>query len=323
MDWRCRRRNGKRGVEAIAAMRRRLPLLALLLTLLALIAGPVAAGAVSPQVAGLQVALRAYGCYAGAIDGILGPATSAGVRRFQRRAGLAVDGKAGPATRRAFGPLGRPLFARRTLRRGTFGWDVSVLQFLLARRGALVPISGYFDARTERAVRGFQQARRLSTDGIAGPRTFAAFVDRAPKRSRAVVAGVTRTPSARVRALIDHWAAIYGVDRPLVRALAWMESGFQTNLTSSAGAWGVMQIIPPTWSYVEDVLLGRKVPRTTSGNIRVGIVFMRQLMREFGGDARSALAAWYQGPRSVRKRGPLRETKLFVDNVLALRERFV
>jgi hypothetical protein len=304
-------------------MWRRFPLLALVVTFLALIAGPVASGAVNPQVAGLQVALRAYGCYAGPIDGILGPATSSGVRRFQSRAGLPVDGKAGPATRRAFGPLGRPLFARRALRRGTFGWDVSVLQFLLARTGALVPISGYFDARTDRALRRFQQARRLSTDGIAGPRTFAAFVDRTPKHTRTVVAGVTRTPSARVRALIDHWASFYGVDRSLVRALAWMESGFQTNLTSSAGAWGVMQILPPTWSYVEDVLLGRKVPRTTSGNIRVGILFMRQLLREFRGDARTALAAWYQGPRSVRKRGPLRETKLFVDNVLALRQRFV
>jgi len=304
-------------------MWRRLPLLAFIVTFLALIASPVASGAVSPQVAGLQVALRAYGCYAGPIDGILGPKTSAGVRRFQRRAGLAVDGKAGPATRRAFGPLGRPLFARRTLHRGTFGWDVSVLQFLLARTGALVPISGYFDARTERALRGFQQARRLSSDGIAGPRTFAAFVDHGPRPSRAVAAGVTRTPSTRVRALIDHWAAIYGVDRPLARALAWMESGFQTNLTSSAGAWGVMQVLPPTWSYVEDILLGHKVPRTTSGNIRVGIVFMRQLLRQFGGDARTALAAWYQGPQSVRKRGPLRETMVFVNNVLALRQRFV
>lgn len=304
-------------------MWRRLPLLALFVLLLALIAGPVAAGAVSPQVAGLQVALRAYGCYAGRIDGILGPATSAGVRRFQRRAGLSVDGKAGPATRRAFGPLGRPLIARRTLSRGTVGWDVSVLQFLLSQAGAVVPVSGYFDAHTERAVRRFQEARGLSADGIAGPRTFAAFVDRAPKRTPAVVTGVTRTPSARVRAMIDYWAAFYGVDRPLARALAWMESGFQTNLTSSAGAWGVMQILPPTWSYVEDILLGSNVPHTTSGNIRVGIVFMRQLLREFRGDARTALAAWYQGPRSVRKRGPLRETKLFVANVMALRDRFV
>jgi soluble lytic murein transglycosylase-like protein len=133
------------------------------------------------------------------------------------------------------------------------------------------------------------------------------------------VKAVTTTPADRVRALLDYWASRYGVDRKLVRAVAWMESGYQTNLTSSAGAWGVMQILPVTWSYVETVLVGAKIPRTASGNIRVGVLFLRQLLREFGGDERRALAAWYQGPASVRKRGILRESKVFVANVLALK----
>jgi soluble lytic murein transglycosylase-like protein len=81
-----------------------------------------------------------------------------------------------------------------------------------------------------------------------------------------------------------------------------------------------MQILPDTWSYVETVLLGHKVPRTASGNIRVGVLYLRQLLREFGGDERKALAGWYQGPASVRKIGVLRETKVFVANVLALRD---
>src|SRR5437867_13177699 len=107
-------------------MRRTVCVVALLFALLP----PATASArVNPQIAGLQVALRAYGLYLGPIDGIAGSATVRGVRRFQRRVGLHVDGKAGTATRRAFGPLGRPLFGARTLRRGAFGWDVSVLQF--------------------------------------------------------------------------------------------------------------------------------------------------------------------------------------------------
>ena len=48
--------------------------------------------------------------------------------------------------------------------------------------------------------------------------------------------------------MLDSWAAHYGVDRRLVRAVVWMESGFQTDLTSLVGAWGVMQITPGTWS---------------------------------------------------------------------------
>ena len=296
-------------------MRRSLCLVAFVLLALP----PAASARVNPQVAGLQVALRAYGLYLGPIDGISGPATVGGVKRFQRRAGLRVDGKAGAATRRAFGPLGRPLFGTRTLRRGAFGWDVSVLQFLLARRGELVPIDGFFDAQTERALRRFQRARRLSIDGIAGDRTLAAFTQHAPQAIHPVLVWSV-TPATQVRALLDRWAARYGVDKKLVRAVAWMESGFQTNLTSAAGAWGVMQILPTTWSYVETVLLGHKVPRTISGNIRVGVLYLRQLLREFSGDQRKALAGWYQGPASVRKLGVLAETKVFVANVLALRD---
>jgi hypothetical protein len=292
----------------------------LFLVLSAAAPSTAAAAGVNPQTAGLQVALRAYGLYSGAIDGIAGPATRRGVAQFQRRVGLRPDGVAGPATRRAFGPLGRPLFGRRTLHRGIFGWDVSVLQFLLARRGELVPVSGYFDARTEHALRHFQRARNLAVDGIAGSRTLAAFRHRSPVAVHPVlVSSVSATPAAQVRALLDYWAGLYGVDRQLVRALAWMESGFQTNLTSKAGAWGVMQILPPTWLYVETVLLGgQKVPHTASGNIRVGVLFLRQLLREFNGSERLALAGWYQGPASVRRRGLLKETKRFVANVQAL-----
>jgi Putative peptidoglycan binding domain/Transglycosylase SLT domain len=299
-------------------MRRLVCLLVLLLLAAALPA--VASARVNPQVAGLQVALRAYGLYGGPIDGIRGPATVRGVRQFQRRVGLRVDGKVGPATRRAFGPLGRPLFGRRTLRRGAFGWDVAVLQFLLARGGQLAPVSGYFDRRTERALRRFQRARHLAADGIAGGRTLGAFTRRSPTAIHPVlVKSVTATPAAEVRGLLDYWASRYGVSTKLVRAVAWMESGYQTNLTSHAGAWGVMQILPPTWHYVENVLLGgQRVPRTASGNIRVGVLYLRQLLRQFHGRARLALGAWYQGPASVRARGLLPETKTFVANVLAL-----
>jgi peptidoglycan hydrolase-like protein with peptidoglycan-binding domain len=287
---------------------------------LALWLAPAAAARVDPQVAGLQVALRAFGVYGGPVDGIAGPATKRGVMRFQRRAGLAADGKAGPATRRAFGPLGRPLFGKRSMRQGLFGWDVAVLQFLLARRGELVPVDGYFDARTARAVRRFQRARRLAADGVAGSRTLAAFRRPAPTAVKPVlVKAVTTTPVDRVRSLLDYWAAHYGVDRKLVRAVAWMESGYQTNLTSAAGAWGVMQILPVTWNYVETVLIGADVPRTASGNIRIGVAYLRQLLREFGGNERKALAAWYQGPAAVRKKGILRESKIFIANVLALK----
>jgi hypothetical protein len=286
--------------------------------LAALLAGltlAAAAHAGNPQIAGLQVALRAYGLYNGPVDAIAGPKTVRATKAFQRRAGLPVDGRAGPATRRALGPLGTPFFGRRTLHRGQFGWDVSVLQYMLARRGQLVPVYGFFDRATERALRRYQRARKLAADGIAGPVTLSALGRRTPG-VRAV--RPAPAPAASVRTMLTNWAIAYKLDPTLVRALAWMESGFQPGLVSSAGARGVLQVLPSTRSYVQSVLIGFKVPNSTSGNIRIGVAYLRQLLREFHGNRTLALAAWYQGPFSVRKHGQLAETRLFVRNVLAL-----
>jgi hypothetical protein len=281
-----------------------------------------AALALNPQTAGLQVALRAYGLYGGAIDGIAGPKTVAATKAFQRRARLTVDGRAGPRTRRALGPLGSPLFGRRTLRAGRFGWDVSVLQFLLARRGAIVPVDGYFDGATARALRDYQRARRLQVDGIAGPRTMAALARGRPALTPTVVGGGPHSV-AEVRALLAYWSRVYGVDPGLVRALAWMESGYQPDVVSRSGARGVLQVLPSTREYVETVLLGRRAPSTVSGWIQVGVVFLRQLLREFDGNERLALAAWYQGPTGVRRDGVSPRSRAFVADVLALRSRGV
>jgi hypothetical protein len=291
-----------------------------LVALIALIALATALPAAArPGIAGLQVALRAQGLYTGAIDAVYGAATARGLRRFQRRTGLAADGRVGPATRHALGQLGRHSFGNRTLRRGATGWDVSVAQFLLTQAGQFLPVDGHFGPRTEAALRSFQRSHKLGADGIAGRRTLRAL---AHVRAKRFVRVSSLDPSADVPSLIDYWAARYRVDAALMHALAWMESGYQPHLTSSVGATGVMQILPTTWEYVESVLLRRKIPATVSGNIQVGVVLMRELLREFDSDSASALAAWYQGPASVRRHGRFRVTKMFVADVLALRRRF-
>lgn len=131
--------------------------------------------------AALQVALHARLLYHGPIDGVDGPATTAAVRRFQRRAGLAVDGVVGRQTRAALGRYGRHALGSRPLGRGAFGWDVAELQFQLAWHG--FP-SGSFDgrlgARTAAALWRFQRFAGLPTVGIAGPATIAALGTRRP-----------------------------------------------------------------------------------------------------------------------------------------------
>src|SRR5579862_637967 len=308
------------------------------------LAAAAPAYALNPHHAGLQVALRAQGLYLGPIDAIIGPRTLAAVKEFQHTHALPVTGLADARTRRQLGPLGRPLFGTRALRRGMFGWDVAVLQFLLDQHGESVPVNAYMDGPTVSGLRAYQRQLHIAPDGVAGPRTFAALglATRVPVRvvhltlSRYVVkpgdsltaiarrhkttlskivqlnkvdpakplligtdlrlpaavaapTAVAASDASTVRASLDAWAAHYGIDPSLARALAWMESGYNNTVVSSAGAEGIMQLLPSTWSYVETVLIGHAVQHDADGNIEVGLAYLHHLLRAFGGNERLAL----------------------------------
>jgi LysM repeat protein len=129
------------------------------------------------------------------------------------------------------------------------------------------------------------------------------------------------TSVASVRSLIDYWALHYGVSVHLVRALAWMESGYNNALVSSVGARGIMQLLPTTFKYVETSLIGHRVRHDASGNVRAGVAYLAHLLHAFHGDKRLALAGWYQGERAVRKHGLYKVSKTFVADVLSLEHR--
>lgn len=289
-------------------------LLCVAVATVAAIVAPTALAGRNPQVAGLQVALRAKGLYAGEIDAIRGPLTTQAVRDLQSAHHLRVTGHVGRHTRAALGALGRPLYGTRLLMRGQVGWDVAVLQYILVRRGIAVPVDGHFGPRTLRGVERFQRRAQLAADGVVGPQTRAALANRTGPPPRG-------TSLATVRFLLDHWSAHYGVNKHLVRGLAWMESGWNNRLVSSTGARGIMQIQPDTWRFVEDVLIGHHVPHGPSGNIHVGVAYLHHLLGDFHGNTRKALAGWYQGERAVREHGMYSETRVFVKNVLALAAR--
>ncbi len=118
-------------------------------------------------------------------------------------------------------------------------------------------------------------------------------------------------------------AAQYGVPASLANAIAHQESGFNNSMVSSTGARGVMQVMPDTFDYVDDVLgAGPQDPSSPQQNITAGVLYLRQLLREFGYDERSAVAAYYQGAASVRQRGMFADTQQYVANVMALKARY-
>jgi len=129
----------------------------------------------------------------------------------------------------------------------------------------------------------------------------------------------TRLDAAQIKAL----AAQHGAPGSLAAAIAWQESGFNNAAVSSANARGVMQIMPGTWDWVNRNLAPAPLdPASAADNVRAGSLYLASLLRDTGGDARMAAAAYYQGLASVRSRGMFEDTKRYVDNVFALQGRF-
>jgi len=130
----------------------------------------------------------------------------------------------------------------------------------------------------------------------------------------------TTSTSANVPALLSEYAQAYGLDPILVEALAWQESGWRQGVVSSAGAIGVMQILPSTADWLSTDVVGRPldVSNSVSDNIEAGVAYLRFLIDNTG-SVQMGVAAYYQGPGSLQQVGMLAETQQYVANIMAIR----
>ena len=236
--------------------------------------------------------------YHAALDGYFGPHLVSAVRAFQRRARLTVDGIAGP----------RP--SQRSSSTRACGTAPPRQVYVVRPGDSLTAIARRFGT----TMSASPASNRLDPTHVL---LVGARLEIPAPPARASLAAT----HADVQARLDVWAGRLGVSPDLVRALAWMESGYQPGVVSSVGARGVLQVLPETRSYVEEVLLGHPVPQTLDGDIEVGVLYLRHLLGQFDGDTRLALGAWYQGEAAVRQFGLFKVTKPFVEDVLALRSR--
>jgi soluble lytic murein transglycosylase-like protein len=114
------------------------------------------------------------------------------------------------------------------------------------------------------------------------------------------------------RAIAYH-AKQNGVDPFLVAAMIRVESGFDPIAISSAGACGLMQLMPGT-----SRSLGVSDPFDPVENVAGGTRYLREQIDGFGSIS-LALAAYNAGPQTVRDYGgipPYRETQAYVRRVL-------
>ena len=136
-----------------------------------------------------------------------------------------------------------------------------------------------------------------------------------------------RYPLAYEHIIRGH-ARNYGLDPALIAAVIYTESRFDPSATSSAGAVGLMQLLPDTARgialrtggdrFVVSDLLDPEI------NVRYGSWYLDH-MRDRYGDTRLALAAYHAGQGNVdqwlRSGGGIRfpETRAYVDGVTSVR----
>jgi soluble lytic murein transglycosylase-like protein len=148
----------------------------------------------------------------------------------------------------------------------------------------------------------------------------------APAPAQTIVPAAAPNPTNEFvsHSQIAQIAAEHGVPASMASAIAYQESGFNNSMVSSANARGVMQIMPGTWDWVNKTLAGSNPlnPNSAMDNVRGGVLYLRQLLNDYGGDQNSAIAAYYQGEGAVKSRGLYPETQQYVNSVNALRGRF-
>jgi hypothetical protein len=118
----------------------------------------------------------------------------------------------------------------------------------------------------------------------------------------------------RFHPLIVRVSKEHNVDPALVKAIIMAESGYNPQAVSKEGAGGLMQLMPRTADSlgVQDIF-------DPEDNVSGGVKYLKQLLNEFGGEIKLALAAYNAGSRKVRTYNgvpPIGATQVYIKKVI-------
>lgn len=128
-------------------------------------------------------------------------------------------------------------------------------------------------------------------------------------------------PPADLAEMLNQTAARYGVEPELVHAVVRAESAFDERAVSSAGAMGLMQLMPGTAQ-----LVGVRNAFHPQQNVEGGVYYLRMMLDRFDNNVALALAAYNAGPGAVEAYGgvpPYPETQEYLDRVFRYRQEYL
>lgn len=125
-------------------------------------------------------------------------------------------------------------------------------------------------------------------------------------------------PGKDLDRIIATAAVEHRLSEKLIRTVIGKESAGNPCAVSTAGAMGLMQLMPETAQ-----TLKVNDPWNPSQNIEAGSKFLKMMLQRYGGDLSLALAAYNAGPGNVdRYEGvpPFQETRNYVEGILKVLE---
>jgi LysM repeat protein len=119
-------------------------------------------------------------------------------------------------------------------------------------------------------------------------------------------------------------ATEFGVNPRMVKAVAWVESGWQQHAVSPAGALGIMQVTPVTAQWLEQAVFGFPLNEDVSviDNVKMGTRYLRLLLEATGGHEDLAIASYYQGYGTTAAGKIYEETAAYVQAVRSVQANY-
>lgn len=107
-----------------------------------------------------------------------------------------------------------------------------------------------------------------------------------------------KSSDARIEEAVEKASKKYGIDKELINIIIYHESRFKPDVTSSAGAMGLMQLMPGTAN-----AMGVENPYDIEDNVMGGTKLLRNLLDTYGNNKELALAGYSAGTGTVEKLG--------------------